>query len=208
VTRGQLIGNVEKLNSVVQEFGLNGIIDGANRMRQAVRVRLYGDEAHFAKTGEFLADKDKILRIARGSVNDLKNQGIIGKDGTLNYSNASTVNGILADEVAGVIADYAKRNPGRGSTAADIEKMMVDAYTHMVNDPNYVPRKMMPCTVNVGGTKVEVEPSPFSRPGSFIEGFGRDITPLQRRSSVCGPHRRWIRTTSSSSSRTSVAPRS
>ena len=176
VERGSLVGDVALLNRHVREYGLDELIDGADRMRQAVRAKLYGNDDVFARTGAFEADRDKILRIARGAVNDLKRQGVIGKDGRFNYEEAATANSILTDEVAGAVIEYGRKNPGRGMKAADIEQLLVDTYSTMVDDPYYLPRNTTAVFRNTGAGKVEIEPSQFSMPGTFVEGFGREIT--------------------------------
>jgi hypothetical protein len=176
VERGALVGDIVQLNRDVKEFGLQELIDGVDRMRTEVKVRLYGNDDVFRKTGTFEADRSKILKIARGARNDLEKQGVIGRDGRFNYEEAATANSILTEEVAGAIIEYGKKNPGRGMNAQQIEQLIADTYTILVDDPNYLPRNTTAVFRDVGGTRVEVEPSQFSRPGSFLEGFGRDIT--------------------------------
>ena len=178
--RGEVVGDVARLNRDIKEYGLQDLIDGADRMRLAVKVKLYGNDQIYERTGQFQRDPDKILKFARGARNDLENQGVIGKDGRLNYNEASTANSILSEEVAGAIIEYGKKNPGRGMKAAEIEKLIVDTYTTLVDDPHYLPRNTTAVYKNTGSGRVEVEPSQFSRPGSFLEGFGRDITPSGR----------------------------
>lgn len=178
--RGAMIGDVARLERDIREFGLQELIDGADRMRQAIRARLYGNEDLFKRTGRFEIDRNKILRIARGAMNELENQGVIGKDGRLNYEQAATANSILTEEVAGAIIDYGNKNRGAGMTAKEIEQLVVDSYSNLVDDPYYLPRNTTAVYKNTGSGRVEVEPSAFSRPGSFLEGFGREITPSGR----------------------------
>jgi hypothetical protein len=180
VERGELVGDVARLNRDIKEYGLQDLIDGADRMRMAVKVKLYGNDQIFERTGQFQRDPNKILKLARGARNDLENQGVIGKDGRFNYNEAATANSILSEEVAGAIIEYGKKNPGRGMKAADIEKLIVDTYATLVDDPNYLPRNTTAVYKNTGSGRVEVEPSQFARPGSFLEGFGREITPSGR----------------------------
>ena len=180
IERGAVIGDIGKLDRNIKEFGLEKLVRGVDAMRADIRMELYGDESHYAKTGQFQVDREKVLRIARGAIGELKNQKIIGKDGRLNFTEATTVNGMLSEEVAGVITQYAKDNPGRGANAQDLESLMVRAYEHLVEDPNYLPRNTSAVYKNSGGVKVEVEPSPFSQPGSFAEASGRELTPSGR----------------------------
>lgn len=180
VERGALIGDVARLNRDVAEFGLQDLIDGADRMRQAVKAKLYGNEELFKRTGAFEVDRNKILRLARGAMNELENQGVIGKDGRFNYDQAATANSILTDEVAGAIVEYGRKNPGAGMTAKELEQLVVDTYSTLVDDPHYLPRNTTAVYKETGSGRVEVEPSQFSRPGTFLEGFGRDVTPSGR----------------------------
>ena len=180
VERGALVGDVVRLNQFVKEYGLQELLDGADRMRGAVKAKLYGNDELFQRTGRFEIDRNKILRIARGAVNDLEKQGVIGRDGRFNYEEAATANSILSDEVAGAIIEYGKRNPGKGMKANEIENVLVKTYTTLVDDPHYLPRNTTAVYKNTGSGRIEVEPSQFSRPGSFVEGFGRDVTPSGR----------------------------
>jgi hypothetical protein len=178
--RGEMVGDVARLNRDIKEYGLQDLIDGVDKMRLQVKVKLYGNDQVYEKTGQFYRDPNKILKLARGARNDLENQGVIGRDGRFNYEQAATANSILSEEVAGAIIEYGNKNPGRGMKAADIEKLIVDTYTTLVDDPYYLPRNTTAVYKNTGTSRVEVEPSQFSRPGSFLEGFGRDITPSGR----------------------------
>ena len=180
VERGALVGDVVRLNQFVKEYGLQEMLDGADRMRLAVKVKLYGKDDVFQQTGRFEADRNKILRIARGAVNDLEKQGVIGRDGRFNYEEAATANSILSDEVAGAIVQYGKKNAGRGMKASEIEDLIAKTYETLVDDPYYLPRNTTAVYKNTGSGRIEVEPSQFSRPGSFVEGFGRDVTPSGR----------------------------
>lgn len=180
VERGEMVGDVARLNRDVMEFGLQDLIDGVDDMRRSVKAKLYGNEEVFNRTGRFEADKNKILRIARGARNELEKQGVIGRDGRFNYEEAATANSILSDEVAGAIVQYGKKNPGRGMTGAEIEDLIVQTYTTLVDDPYYLPRNTTAVYRNTGSGRVEVEPSQFSRPGSFLEGFGREVAPSGR----------------------------
>ena len=180
IKRGVLVGDINKLNRTVQEFGLQGLIDGVDFMRKQVKAKLYGDDEHFARTGEFKVDRNKILKTSRAAIGELKDRNMIGQDGRLVTENASAVNQILTDDVAGVIAEYGKKNPGRGMSIKELEDLIVDTHIQMIDDPYYLPRNTTAVYRNVGGNKVEVEPSPFSRPGTFVEGMGREITPSGR----------------------------
>jgi len=179
-TRGEMIGDIAQLNRDIREFGLEDLIKGADKMRTKIKVKVYGNEEHYNRTGEFIKDDNKILRISRGVINDAEKQGLIGKDGRLNYDEANVVNEILGENIAGMIVEYGNKNPGRGMTAKDLEKLLVDAHEIMLNDPYYLPRNTSAVFNDTGTSRVEVEPSPFSRPGSFVEGLGRKIEPSSR----------------------------
>lgn len=181
ISRGKLIGDLGKLQANIDEFGLKDLIRGANKMRNSVRAKLYGNDRLFKKTGRFEIDDNKILRIARGAVNDLRNQGVIGKDGRLNFDEATTINSMLSPEVSGAIIEYGKKFPGRGATADQMERLIVNTYKTLVNDPHYLPRNTSVTYKNVGGTKVEVADSVYApQGGGFQTGFGREVTPSGR----------------------------
>lgn len=175
--RGVLVGDRVRLNADIRELGLDELIDGASRMRQAVKAKLYGKDDVFSSTGQFEADDDKILRIARGARYELENQGVIGKDGRFNYESANIANSILSDEVASALVKFGKANEGRGMTSKEIEQLIVKTYKVMLDDPHYMPRNTTAVYQNTGSGRVEVEASPYDAPGSFLQGFRSDVKP-------------------------------
>jgi len=175
--RGRMVGDVALLNQDVAKYGLGELIDGIKKLKTATKSKIFGDEEHFKRTGEFVPDNDKILRVARGSITEMEKMGVIGKDGRLNYDSAAIVNSLLTEEVAGALVEYSNKYPGRGMTANEIQQLLVDTYKIMLDDPHYMPRNTTTSFQDVGGSRVEVEPSSFSRPGSYVEGFNKSVKP-------------------------------
>lgn len=175
IERQKLVTDTAALEAVEAEFGLKSFQDAENRLYTHGRVLLAGDEAHYASTGEFRLDREKVLRMARSKLMNLKQAGYLTENGHIEAGAEEAVVALLEDETAGRLMEAAKdRLRGgirRGATRQEIEDTVVEAYTKAYQDPFYRPRNTTEA-YDRSGRRV-----PYNPYEAGVEGIGANYEP-------------------------------
>jgi len=144
--KGRKIKDLEALETINQRYGLHEFQDAERQLYEYGRVLLAGDEAHYAETGEFKIDQEKLLRLARNQIRTLQDGKYVTEGGTIQVGGEEAVRRLLSDEFSGQLMKAAeqrgrlKRGIKVGSTAEEIKQVLVDAYKTAFEDPYYMPR--------------------------------------------------------------------
>jgi hypothetical protein len=144
VERKKLVGDTASLEAVENRFGLKGLQAAEKRLYETGRVMLAGDEAAYAEGRGFVANDQKILRVARSQLQSLERSGYLTEGGNIEVGGEEAVRALLSDEVSSQLLRAAEQRTGTkirvGATRAEIEKVVVDAYKKAFEDPFYMPR--------------------------------------------------------------------
>ena len=142
--RRRLVHDQAALDAVENEFGLRRVADAQRRLYENGRVLLAGDEDAFKAGRGFVADDQKILRLARTQMQSLENSGYMTEGGAIEVGGEEAVRALLSDEVSMRLIRAAEGRTGnrikQGATREEIEKVVVEAYKEGFLDPNYMPR--------------------------------------------------------------------
>jgi len=161
VERKKLVGDDAALRAVEGQFGLRNLQDAERRLYELGRVKLAGDEAAYAAGRGFVADEQKILRLARTQVQSLRNAGYLTEGGNVEAGGEEAVRSLLSDEVSSQLLAAAERRTGtrikQGATRQEIERVVVDAYRKGFEDPFYIPRNTVEA-YDARGRKIQFNP--------------------------------------------------
>jgi hypothetical protein len=141
---------------------------------------MYGDERAYREGRGFIADDEKILRIARSQVKGLKNVDAFDKDGSLNEGGVNAVLALLDDDVFNRLrrSDISGAQvPGItvGMSKAELEKVLTSSFRTVIDDPNYMPRNTtqrfdrMDRRIAANDT----DPTTWVNPNAYLEASGR-----------------------------------
>jgi len=161
VERKKLVGDTASLEAVENRFGLKGLQSAEKRLYEMGRVMLAGDEAAYAEGRGFVADDQKILRVARSQLQSLERSGYLTEGGNIEVGGEEAVRALLSDEVSSQLLRAAEQRTGTkirvGATRAEIEKVVVDAYKKAFEDPFYMPRNTTEAR-DAQGRRVQINP--------------------------------------------------
>ena len=161
VDRRRLVGDGAALDAVEREFGLRSFKAAEDKMYELGKVLMAGDEQAYADGRGFVVDDKKLLRLARGQLQSMQEAGLISETGMILGGAGEQVRGLLDDQFSSKLIRAAERTAGRkikrGATAADIERVLVDAMRESYSDPFYRPRNTVQA-YSADGRRIEFNP--------------------------------------------------
>ena len=170
VNRRALVRDTQALEALDREFGLSQFLAAENKMYEYGRVLLAGDEAAYARGEGFVIDKQKVLRVARGQIQSLKEAGYLSDSGNILGDSSEQVRALLGDEVANALIRESAKRTGkikRGATATEIEQVVVDALSEGYKDPFYRPRNTVEAR---DGQNRKIEYNPYTQRPTGTDG--------------------------------------
>lgn len=155
VKRPRYVDDDASIRAVEREFGLDQFRAAEDRMYELGRVLRAGDEAEYERTGRFVIDQDKLLRIAAGNIKELKSAGMMDEGGRMRPEGQEAIRALLTDDVAKRLLGPAERTKGKrvryGATEDDIKRAIVESMVKGFEDPYYVPRNTVEARDAQGG---------------------------------------------------------
>jgi len=185
--KAQLVGDTAALAALDERYGLRGFMDAERKMYEQGKVFMVGDEAHYAQTGQFRVDRDKVLRLARSQMGTLEKGKFISENGRLLVGGEEAVRALLSDEVANDLIGAMDKSKGKrlkqGSSREEILDALVKAHERAFSDPYYMPRNTVEA-YNAAGERIRYNPYTGTTenapgPGSFQE-YGFSPSPSGR----------------------------
>ena len=174
ITRPRYVADDEAIESVVREFDLGRFMEAENKLYLAGKVLVAGNEAEFARTGNFVIDRDKVLRLAQGQLMEMRSSNQLTESGVLTADGQETLRALLTDDVASSLIRASKRSKGGvklGSTAKEIEDVVVEAMSEGFMDPNYRPRNTVEAR-DATGARIAYNPYTGKVAGEETQGIG------------------------------------
>ena len=174
------VTDVDAVNAVIRDFQLDDLLVANAEMYEKGKVLMYGDERAYKEGRGFIADDQKILRIARSQLKGLKNIDSFDKDGKLNEGGVNAVLALLDDDVFNRLRrsdTSGAQVPGItvGMSKAELEGVLTSSFRTVIDDPNYMPRNTtqrfdrMDRRIAANDT----DPSTWVNPNAYLEASGR-----------------------------------
>ena len=174
------VTDVDALNSVIRDYKLDDLIAADAELYEKGKVLMYGNEKAYKEGRGFIADNEKILRVARSQLKGLKNVDAFSKDGSLNEGGVNAVLALLDDDVFNRLrrSDVSGAQvPGItvGMSKPELESVLTSAFRAVIDDPNYIPRNTtqrfdrMDRRIAANDT----DPTTWVNPNAYLEASGR-----------------------------------